>query len=127
MCFRMFPAMTNRFELTPTDPVDLAGRMAATWRRDATALRRQLDEVTVLAHDLAAYHRPDVWQGAVATRFGDELEHWRARLGRDRGVGLGAELLALADRLDARAFAAEQPRAGAIEQLWARTPTAAGP
>ena len=76
----------------------------------------------LLAHDLAAFHRADVWQGAVATRFGDDLEHWRTRLGRDHELGLGAELLAVADRLDARALAAERWRAGALSDLWDRDP-----
>jgi hypothetical protein len=118
--------MSDRFDLSPPAAIDPALTMVATWRRGAGALRRQADEVAELAHDLAAHHRPDVWQGAVATRLGDDLEHWRTRLGRDRDYGLAAELVALADRLDARALAAEQAGAGALSDLWDRSPAPAG-
>ncbi len=114
--------MSDRFDLSPVPALDPAVAMVATWRRGADALRRQADEVAALAHDLSAYHRPDVWRGAVATRLGDDLEHWRTRLGRDRDDGLGAELVALAERLDARAHAAEQVGAAALCDPWDRSP-----
>jgi hypothetical protein len=118
----MLHVMSDRFELSPVAAVDPAMARVATWRRGADALRLQADEVAALAHDLSAHHRPDVWQGAVATRFGDDLEYWRTRLGLDRDDGLGAELVALAARLDARALAAEHVAAGALSDLWDRSP-----
>ena len=44
----------------------------------------------------------------MPSRFGDDLDHWRRRLG-DPGDGLGlrAELRAVADRLEGRAHAIE--------------------
>ncbi len=95
-------------------PGPLAGAVASAaprWREAAAALRRVVVEIPSLAHDLAAYHRPDVWQGAVATRFGDDLGRWGARLGHPDAPGGGLdlvnELLALAGRLEARASAVE--------------------
>jgi len=98
--------------LAPIVPAEaLAASMAARWREAATALRRLAAEVPRPAHDLAAFHRPDVWRGAVATRFGDDLEHWRSRLGSATGAAAGldlaGELRAMSDRLDARAAAVD--------------------
>ncbi len=76
----------------------------------------------LLTHEVAAYHRADVWQGAVATAFGDALEHWRSRLSTDQELGLGAELRAVADRLEARAISADLAAGGALDDVWVRTP-----
>ena len=114
--------MFVRFDLSPVPAVDPATAMVAMWRRRAEALRRQACEVATMAHELSAHHRPDVWQGAVATRLGEDLEHWRIRLGRDRPDGLAAELMAVADRLDARVLAAEQMGSSALGDLWDRSP-----
>jgi hypothetical protein len=108
-------------------PGPLAGAVASAaprWREAAAALRRVALEIPSLAHDLAAYHRPDAWQGAVATRFGDDLDRWGTRLGRPEGpsggLDLVSELLALAGRLEARASAAEAARAAgtADDPVW---------
>jgi len=123
----MLQVMSDRFDLWPTPVVDPTPAGTDTWRRAATSLRLAAAEVGVLAHDLAAYHRTDVWQGAVATGFGDELGHWRTRLSSDQELGLGTELRALADQLDARARVAElglgDATGGAISGLWVRPPT----
>jgi hypothetical protein len=107
-------------------PGPLSGAVASAaprWREAAAALRRVAVEIPSLVHDLAAYHRPDVWQGAVATRFGDDLGRWSDRLGRPDAAGGGldvvSELLATADRLDARAGAVEAPGTADDPVWWA--------
>jgi hypothetical protein len=114
MLFLIFSSMSYQIErpvpwAAPLIPP--AASMAPIWRDAAVAVRRLAAEVHRVVHDLAAFHRPDVWRGAVATRFGDDLERWRVRLGSlgapAGGSDLVGELLALADRLDARAASAE--------------------
>jgi hypothetical protein len=55
-----------------TSPADLE---AAADRLDLVA-----DEVRTGLDRVAAFHRPDVWQGARAGRFGRELEDQRTQL-----------------------------------------------
>lgn len=74
------------------------------WRSTALTLRRAATMVDRPATDAAAFDRDDVWQGAVASNFRDELDQWRRRLGGD-GVSLAVELVAAADRIEARAVA----------------------
>ena len=113
MCFRIFRCMTD-----PPFTADLGGdptaRVSAErWRQAAADLRRAADEVGAIVDDVAAFHRPDVWQGAVASRFGDDLDHWRSRLGGElHGLGLRRELLALADRLQGQVCAVEREAGG---------------
>jgi hypothetical protein len=94
-------------------------------RQAAAALRRAADEIARSVHDLAAFDRSDVWQGAVATRFRHDLDRWRARLG-DRspvgGLDLTSEAIALADRLDGRAANIELDAAGGDAIWWGRRP-----
>ena len=76
---------------------------AAADRLEAIALevRTGLDRVV-------AFHRPDVWQGARAARFGQELDDQRALLrsaaeqlaGDARAIRARAELLRSAAPLD---------------------------
>ncbi|MGZ4759704.1 MAG: hypothetical protein ACXV95_11650 [Acidimicrobiales bacterium] len=120
MSMSIEPAPSWAAPLAP--PLDAGAVEAARWREAAQALRRLAAAIPPLAHDLAAFHRRDVWQGAVATRFGDDLERWRSRLGRDGasadGLDLTGELRAVADRLDTRATAVETSGTGADPSWW---------
>jgi hypothetical protein len=55
---------------------------------DAAAARLEVlaDDVGTLLDRVVAFHRPDVWQGARADRFGHELDDRRAQL-RAAAVG----------------------------------------
>jgi phosphatidylserine/phosphatidylglycerophosphate/cardiolipin synthase-like enzyme len=68
--------------MTADDLDTLATRLGAL----AQAVREPLDRVV-------AYHRPDVWRGARADRFGQELADQRLR------VRVAADELAAAARL----------------------------
>jgi hypothetical protein len=116
----MFHVMSDRFDLVPAPTIDATRSTTDVWRRAATALRLAAGEIELLPHDLTAYHRTDVWRGAVASAFGDELAHWRSRLSSGQELGLGTELRALTDRLDARALATELSAEGPLGGLWAR-------
>ncbi len=65
--------------------------------RLAASLGPLLDEVT-------AHHRPDVWEGDIPSRFGDELDHHRRRL-LHPVVGTVTALTDAAARLTVRADA----------------------
>ena len=80
---------------------------------DLEAFARRLDAVAATVgtalDPVVAYHRPDVWQGARALRFGQELVEQRA------------SVRAAADQLtvDARLL---QARAGLLRAAQALTP-----
>jgi hypothetical protein len=100
------------------DPIDpdaallAAGRRQCDeWRSTALALRRAATIIDQPATDVAAFDRDDVWQGRVASMFRDELDQWRRRLG-GAGVSLSVELVAAADRIEARAAALGTQLAG---------------
>jgi hypothetical protein len=86
-------------------------RQCDDWRRTASALRSAATIADEPAVAVAAFDRDDVWQGSVASAFHDELGQWRRRLGGD-GVSLSAELVAAADRIEARAAALDAALAG---------------
>ena len=86
----MYSDVTFRYVPLVTSPLELD---AAADRFDALAgvVGTALDRVV-------AFHRPDVWQGARANRFGQDLDDQRVRL-----RAAAAELAADARVLRARA------------------------
>jgi hypothetical protein len=90
---------------SPTSWIDQANRRTADELREAAAeLRRAVTTMADRLLELAAYDRPDVWQGAVADRF----RHDRADALRRVASPTSGAFPALADaaaRLDARAAA----------------------
>jgi hypothetical protein len=115
--------MSDRFELLPSTAISPDLSAARGWRESAAAVRRVAGEVTRPAIELAAFHRADVWQGAVANRFGVDLDRWQNLLGRDPAsrdeLSLAGELVAVAERLEARASATEIA-AGGDAAFWGR-------
>jgi hypothetical protein len=73
---------------------------AGEHRRLADLLEATADEVRPLGAALAAFHRPDVWSGQRADRFGRELDDRRRqlRLTADELCRQAAELRAWAQR-----------------------------
>jgi len=85
--------------------------MASPAELDAAADRLEAiaAEVGTGLDRVAAFHRPDVWQGARAVRFGQELDDQRVRLraAAEELAGEARELRARAELL--RAAAASHP------------------
>ena len=64
---------------SPLPPAPLPPAVAEL--SDAAAeLARLADSLTGAFDEVVAHHRPDVWQGAIATAFGSELDEHRRRL-----------------------------------------------
>ena len=73
--------------------------------RDAAVELRRLAEGLTTAHDeVHTHHQPDVWEGDVASRFGDELDEHRRRL-LHPVVGTATALTDAAARLSIKADA----------------------
>ena len=73
-------------------------------RDAAIELRRLAGELATMLDEVTAHHRPDVWEGDVASRFGDELDEHRRRL-LHPVVGTATALTDAAVRLSVKADA----------------------
>jgi hypothetical protein len=73
-------------------------------RQVAALLEATAAELLPLMVDLAAFHRPDVWTGRRADRFGREIEdrHRQLRVTADDLRRQARELLVRADPIDLR-------------------------
>ena len=90
---------------TPPATTDVATHPEVQALRDAAAeLRGLAAGLAPLLDEVAAHHRSDVWEGDVADRFGDELDHHRRRLLHPL-VGTATALTDAATRLTVRADA----------------------
>ena len=104
---------------SPAPGVDPATAMRMWHRRRRVAPGRGRAVAPLVPTWLSVHHRADVWRGAVATRLGEELEHWRISASAGTGAAVWRpRLQAVATTGSRGPSPPSRSGAGALGDLW---------